>query len=159
MPYEKVNIQFLKTHPDAVLPTKAHNEDNCFDLYAVEDTQIFCSRSAVVPVGLTVAYITPGFGFVIRPRSGLGFKYGLQPHLGEIDNGYRGDLSVKVYNFSSWNIIETGTMGSRSNFYQVKKGDRIAQIKVEKVWDTDVSFVDEIVPATRGEKGFGSSGK
>lgn len=101
--------------------------------------------SAIVPVGLTCAYITPGFGFVIRPRSGLGFKAGLQPHLGEIDNGYRNDLAIKIYNFSY-------------NDYAFKKGDRIAQIKIEKVWDTEVSFVEEIIPANRGAAGIGSSG-
>ena len=106
---EKVVIKFVKTHPDAKLPTKAHDGDNCFDLYAVEGTTIRPSKadvvgnvqvaSGVVPVGITVAYITPGYGFVIKPKSGLGFKHNLQPHLGEVDNGYRGDCAVKMYNF------------------------------------------------------------
>lgn len=146
MVHEPIKIRFVKTHPDAKLPTKAYREDNCFDLYSVEDTTIPLGSSAVVPVGLTCGYITPGFGFVIRPRSGLGFKNSLQPHLGEIDNGYRGDLGVKMYNFDKVN-------------HTIKKGDRVAQIKVEKVWDTDVNFIEEIVPANRGEKGFGSTGK
>jgi len=141
----QVEIKFVKTHNLAQLPTKAYKEDNCFDLYGVEETLIPSKGSAVVPVGLTCAYITPGFGFTVRPRSGLGFKAGLQPHLGEIDNGYRGDLAVKIYNFSD-------------NDYMFESGDRIAQIKIEKVWDTVVSFVDEIVPAKRGESGLGSSG-
>ena len=152
---DKVNIKFVKTHDDAVLPTKAHDGDNCFDLYAVEDTVIPCSSSwigdvtvgnAVVPVGITVADITKGFGFVLRPKSGLGFKAGLQPHLGEIDNGYRGDCAVKMYNFNCKN-------------YTVKKGDKIAQIKVEKIYDTKVSWSSTVKKAKRGDKGFGSSGK
>lgn len=142
----KVEVKFLKTHTDAKLPTKAYKEDNCFDLYSVEGKAIPAKGSAVVPVGLTCAYITPGFGFVIRPRSGLGFKAGLQPHLGEIDNGYRNDLAVKIYNFSDAEYI-------------IKAGDRVAQIKIEKVWDTCVSFTEEIIPADRGESGIGSSGK
>ena len=140
-----VEIKFLKTHPDAKLPTKAYKEDNCFDLYSVGDVVIPGRGSAVVPVGLTCAFITPGFGFVIRPRSGLGFKAGLQPHLGEIDNGYRNDLAVKIYNFSDTD-------------YSVKSGDRVAQFKIEKVWNTNVSFTDSIIPANRGESGIGSSG-
>ena len=85
--------------------------NNCFDLYAVEETIIPRSSygpvdevmigNAVVPVGITVGYISEGYGFVLRPKSGLGFKAGLQPHLGEIDNGYRGDCGVKMYNFSN----------------------------------------------------------
>lgn len=140
-----VEIKFLKTHPEAKLPTKAYKEDNCFDLYSVENKTIPARSSAIIPVGLTCAYITPGFGFVIRPRSGLGFKAGLQPHLGEIDNGYRNDLAVKVYNFSDVD-------------YSVNTGDRVAQFKVEKVWNTNVSFTDDIIPADRGQSGIGSSG-
>lgn len=164
-------IKFIKTHPDAILPSKAHHDDNCWDVYAVEDVVIngstgcndcedcsgfgcgVCEGSVgvsvgygVVKTGLKVAYITPGFGFVFRPRSGLGFKYGLQPHLGEIDGGFRGELSVKMYNFSA-------------DDYLVKKGDRICQIKVEKIYNTSISFTEELVESTRGEGKFGSSGK
>jgi len=152
---EDCQIKLVKTHPDAVLPHKAHDNDNCFDVYAVEDTLIpkcrcsigdCCVGMAVVPVGLKVAYISPGFGFVFRGRSGLGFKHSLMPHMGEIDEGYRGDLGVKMYNLTGKN-------------YNVKKGDRIAQIKVEKVWPSRVEFTEEQVDSTRGEGGFGSTGK
>ena len=152
---DKVVIKFIKTHEDAILPTKAHDGDNCFDLYAVEDTTVKGSSSwfgstevgsAVVPVGITVADITPGFGFVLRPKSGLGFKAGLQPHLGEIDNGYRGDCAVKMYNFSK-------------DDYFYKKGDKVAQIKIEKIYNTEVKWAKKVSKAKRGDAGFGSSGK
>lgn len=143
---DNVTIKFVKTHEDAQLPSKAHKSDNCFDLYCVEDTTISARGSNVVPVGIKVAYITPGFGFVLRPKSGLGFKAGLQPHLGEIDNGYRGDCAVKMYNFS-----DTG--------YTYKKGDKIAQIKIEKIYDTNIEWAEEVEEADRGDAGFGSSGK
>ncbi len=159
---QPVEVKFVKTHPDAKLPTKAHNEDNCWDLYAVEDITIPHSTAyqmhkldsnfavnignAVVPVGLTVGYITPGFGFVIKGRSGMGFKSGVQPHFGEIDQLYRGDLGVKLYNLTAKD-------------YNVKKGDRIAQFKIEKVWESTVEFIDTAVETTRGAGGFGSSGK
>jgi dUTP pyrophosphatase len=152
---DTVKIKFIKMHEDAILPTKAHDGDNCFDLYAVEDTKVPGSSSfigdvkignTVVPVGITVADITPGFGFVLRPKSGLGFKAGLQPHLGEIDNGYRGDCAVKMYNFSSKD-------------YTFKKGDKVAQIKIEKIYDTSVEWTGKLVEAERGDAGFGSSGK
>lgn len=144
MTSKPIQIQFVKTHIDAVLPSKAYASDNCFDITAVEDTLIPAKSSAVVPIGLTVAYITPGYGFAYKPRSGLGFKGGLQPHLGEIDNGYRGDLGVKIYNFSDTD-------------FTIKKGDRAAQFKIEKVYDVSVSLVDEIIAADRGNNGLGSS--
>lgn len=165
-----VEIKFVKTHPDAKLPTKAYSEgDNCFDLYCCEDTVVPATRttepygsfnsiqpegyavkvgSALVPVGLKVAYISPGFGFVVKDKSGLGFKYQLSHYGGEIDNGYRGDMGIKIANYSD-------------QPYTFLKGDKVAQIKIEKIWKAELSFVDEIVPVNcpRGEGGFGSSGK
>lgn len=153
---ENVKIKFVKTYKDAKLPEKAHTDDNCFDLFAVEDTIVPGSISTpigeviignnVIPIGIKVGYITPGFGFVIKPKSGLGFKAGLQPHLGEIDTGYRGDCSVKIYNFSGTD-------------YHYKKGDKVAQIKIEKNYETTVEWVDEAEEGQRGEGGFGSTGK
>lgn len=165
-----VEIKFVKTHPDAQLPTKAYSDgDNCFDLYCCEDTLVPPTQtttrkndlsslyaegyhvkvgSALVPVGLKVAYITPGFGFVVKDKSGLGFKHQLSHYGGEIDNGYRGDMGIKIANYSDVP-------------YTFRKGDKVAQIKIEKIWKTELSFVDEIVPVEcpRGEGGFGSSGK
>lgn len=149
-----VELKFVKTHPDAKEPIKAHSDDNCFDVFCVEETIIPPSvrndegvdiGNAVVPVGLTVGYITPGFGFVIKPKSGLGFKHGIYPHSGEIDTGYRGDMSIKMYNFTS-------------KPYTFKKGDKVAQIKVEKNWETVIELVEEVVESERGSGGFGSTG-
>ena len=141
-----VEIKLIKLDEDAILPTKAHDEDNCWDIYSIEEKVVPARGSAIIGVGLKLAYVTPGFGFVFRPRSGLGFKHSLQPALGEIDNGYRGELGVKIYNFSDVD-------------YTFKKGDKMAQFKIEKVWKSEVSFTDEVTESTRGEKGFGSSGR
>lgn len=155
-------IKLIKTHPDAILPTQAHEGDNCWDVYACEDAVIPASDGekytkpyhegvavtvghGVVPVGLKVASITPGYGFVFRGRSGLGFKKGIMPHFGEIDNGYRGDLGVKLYNLTATDV-------------HFKKGDRVAQIKIEKNYPTSFEFTEEQVESSRGEGGFGSTG-
>jgi len=183
-----VQVKFIKTAGNAILPTKAYNEDNCYDLYATETTIIPAGGSAVVPVGLTVAYITPGFGFTIKPRSGLGFNNSLQPHLGEIDNGYRGDLAIKVYNFNlgvkfagtsgSSSTADTGSntttdTGTSTSFtglvsgelihdptfdYTIPAGKAFAQFKIEKVYKTAVTFTNSITPSYRGANGLGSSG-
>jgi len=145
-----MNIKVIKTHPDAVLPTANNKEpgtgDSGFDLVAVERTSIMQRGSAVVPVGLTLADITPGYWIRIEPRSGLGFKHNLQPHLGVIDNGYRGDLAVKLYNFSD-------------NGYLIQPGDKIAQLVVYPLLQPTFEFTDEITETARGDKGFGSSDK
>lgn len=153
----EVEIKFLKTHPNAKLPEKAYSDfDNCFDLFCVEETTVpaFSCLSntgqvgtAIVPVGLTVAYITPGFGFVVKDKSGHGIVRNLSHFGGEIDGGYRGDLAICISNFSS-----------KPHTFEV--GDKVAQIKVEKIYKTRLSFADEIVETCkRGEGGFGSSGR
>lgn len=146
----KLYIKFKKTHPDAVLPRAndptPETGDTGYDLVAVEDCHIPSNGSAVVPVGLTLADITPGYWFKIEPRSGMGFKHGIQPHLGVIDNGYRGDLGVKLYNFKE-------SMGG----HKIKKGDKIAQLVVYKVLQPTCEWAEEITETARGDKGFGSS--
>jgi len=101
---EQLSMKFVKTHEDAKLPERAHDSDSGYDLYSVSEVIVPGRGSVVVPVGLTLGYLTPGWWFRVEPRSGLGFKHNLQPHLGIIDNGYRGDLGVKLYNFSNVNI-------------------------------------------------------
>ena len=143
-----IEIKLKKTHPDAVLP-QANNPDTGtgdtgFDLTSVEQVVIPAKSSAVVPVGLTLAEISPGYWIRIEPRSGLGFKHNIQPHLGVIDNGYRGDLGVKLYNFGDKDHI-------------VNKSDRIAQLVVYPLLQPAFSFTDTVTESVRGDKGFGSS--
>lgn len=143
-----MHAKFLKTHEDAVLPT-ANNKtsltgDSGYDLYAVEDVNIQSRSSATVPIGLTLADMTPGYWIRIEPRSGLGFKHNIQPHLGVIDNGYRGDLAVKLYNFGEGD-------------YSVKKGDKIAQLVFYSLIQPEISFADQVTQTDRGDNGFGSS--
>ena len=144
-------IKFLKTHPDAVLPTSNNKEtgtgDTGLDMVAVESQTIPAGGSAVVEVGLTLADFSPGYWIRIEPRSGLGFKHSIQPHIGVIDNGYRGDLGVKLYNFNS------------EKDYQVNAGDKIAQLAIYPLIQANVSFTDSITETARGDKGFGSSDK
>lgn len=137
-------LKFKRVHPAAKLPTKNNASDTGYDVSAVEDKVIPARGSAVVDVGLVLADITPGFWFRVEGRSGMGFKYGIQPHFGIIDNQYRGELGVKLYN-------QTDTD------YTVTIGDRIAQFIVYKNYNTVIEE-GEIEDTIRGDKGFGSSG-
>lgn len=143
-------VAFKKTHPDAVLPEQNNKDlgigDAGYDISSIEDVIIPANGSAVVGVGLTVAYIVPGFWFKIEARSGLGFKHDIFPHPGIIDNGYRGDCGVKLYNF-----------GKRP--YHVTKGDKIAQFVIYQLAQANVGWQDEVTETDRGANGFGSSGK
>lgn len=138
-------LVFVKTHPDAQLPKKNHDTDAGYDIFAVEDTLIPANCAVVVPVGLKVGYIEPGYFVKVESRSGLSFKNRILAHPGIIDEEYRGDLGTLLYNH--------GTQD-----YQVKKGDKIAQLVVYFNIKMTTEF-GEAVDSVRGEKGFGSSGR
>jgi len=140
-------LSFIKTHPDAKLPSKNNADDSGYDVYCVEDKIIPALQSAVVDVGLKFASIPTSYWIKVESRSGLGFKFGIFAHPGIIDNGYRGDAGIKLYNFTGID-------------YKVTKGDRIAQFVLYKLAPNYTpTFTEQIVESNRGEKGFGSSGK
>ena len=138
-------MTFFKTHEDAQLPQKHHDDDAGWDLFSVEDKTIPPKGRSVVDVGLKLSYLEPGYWIRVSSRSGLSFKNGILAHPGVIDNGYRGSLGVLLYNHDD---VE----------YNIKKGDRVAQIVVHFNIDLDVKW-GIIHETKRGEKGFGSSGK
>lgn len=145
-----MEMKFVRIHRDAKLPEKnnkgALTGDAGYDLFASAPLVIKAQSSGIVQVGLKLGYITPGFWFRIEPRSGLGFKKSIQPHLGVIDNGYRGDLKVKLYNFSDEAVV-------------IEAGDGIAQIIPYEMLKSYVGWIQESSKSIRGEKGFGSSDK
>jgi dUTP pyrophosphatase len=143
--YVYMKLQFEKTHVDAVLPDKNHDSDTGMDVTCIEDFTIPAGGSTVVGVGLKFAFIEPGYWVKVEGRSGLGFKHGIMPHPGIIDQGYRGDAGVKLYNLTDKD-------------YEGKAGDRIAQFVVYANFPVEVSE-GSAVESDRGEKGFGSSGK
>ncbi len=145
-----VEIKFKPTHEKSQLPA-THLEtpltgNSGYDLMCVEEVTIPGRSDGIVKTGIQVAYITPGYWFRIEPRSGLGFKNGLQPHLGVIDEPYRGDLGVKIYNFSD-------------QPYTFKVGDKCAQMVVYELIQPNISWADEVEQTARGANGFGSSGR
>ena len=143
-----VTIKFVKTHTAAVLPKFNHADpytgDSGLDLTCVEETLVPAKGWAVVSVGLKLGYITPGYWIRVEGRSGVGFKKHIFPHFGIIDNPYRGDMGIKLYNF-----------GTETQVFQ--PGDKIAQLIVYPLIQADVEWTDQVVETARGDKGFGSS--
>ena len=135
-----MDLKFKKTNDKAVLPRKNHDNDTGLDVFSVEDITIPAKGSAVVDVGLKFAYISHGFWVKVEGRSGLGFKYGIFPHPGIIDQGYRGDAGIKLYNFTTTD-------------YEVKAGDRIAQFVVYKNHTVETSE-SEIIESKRVKIGY-----
>ena len=144
-------VNFKKLHPDAVIPTYAHEGDAGMDLYALEDRIIPVAGQfspQVVRLGLAVE-LPPHTEMQIRPRSGLAVK-GLTVvnSPGTIDQGFRGELKVILANLGDWQIA-------------IKKGDRIAQAVIKEVPRVLVKEVEAFTSerTERGTEGFGSSGK
>jgi len=149
-----VVIKFKATSEKAKLP-KRNNEstdpnsptgDTGYDIYGIQETIVPAHGSAIVPTGIKVAYITPGYWWKVESRSGLSFKHGVLCHPGIIDNQYRGDTGVKLYNHSDKEFL-------------VAEGERIAQLAVYKLIEPQIDWADEVDETVRGESGFGSSGK
>jgi len=145
------NLQFLpvlkfeKTHESAKLPVKNNESDTGYDVFSIEDTVVPARGSVFVNVGLKFADIPEGYWIKVESRSGLGFKHGITAHPGIIDNGYRGNAGIKLYNLTDVP-------------YQIKAGDRIAQFIIYMNINMDIAWGTATV-SSRGEKGFGSSGK
>jgi dUTP pyrophosphatase len=136
-------------HPDAILPTYANEGDAGCDLVAIEDAVLKAGGGrAMVGTGVAIA-IPQGHGGFVLPRSGLASKHGVtcSNAPGLVDAGYRGEIKVALVNLDP------------TNDYEVKKGDRIAQLVILAVPSASFSLVEELPEATRGEGGFGSTGR
>ena len=142
---EKIKIK--KLNADATIPTRSHPTDAGLDLYASEDVSV--SRGTMIPTGIAVD-IPPGYEAQVRPRSGLSIRSSLRVTLGTIDSGFVGEINVIA---DSVNVVG-------STMYQVKKGDKIAQLVISPIETPEVEVVDDFdSESERGENGFGSTGK
>lgn len=137
-------LQIKQLSPNAKLPTRTHATDAGLDIYAAEDTQLVGYRASIVPTGIAIN-IPEGYEGQIRPRSGKSVKTNMRVILGTIDAGYNAEIGV---------IAESTNGGS----YLVQKGEKIAQLVIQRVELPTLDVVDEFDTKTdRGSKGFGSS--
>ncbi len=140
-------IPLLRLDEGLPLPKRAHPGDAGVDLYSTADVRIEPGARTLIATGVAIAlpYGTVG---LIHPRSGLAAKHGLTVvnTPGTIDAGYRGEIKVCLLNTDREQAVE------------IKRGDRIAQLLVQRVElpeFKEVTFLDETV---RGAGGYGSSG-
>jgi len=138
----KLLIKKLSEH--ALIPTRASPGSVGYDLYSIEDMHILPYQRGIVCTGIA-ATIPMGVYGRIAPRSGLAVKHGVQTGAGVIDPDYAGELKVILFNHGS-------------EKFEIKKGDRIAQLILEKCETPLIDEVEEIKDTQRGTRGFGSSG-
>lgn len=144
------NIKVYKLNSEATLPTRNKSADAGLDLYSLEDILIKVGTTVVVKTGVAIN-IPEGYMGKIEDRSSMAAK-GLRTGGGVVDAGYSGDVSVVLHNFSGSNV----TMFD--GLYQIRRGDKIAQMVIHKVETPQVEEVDRLWSSERGLYGFGSSG-
>ena len=123
----------------------AKESDAGFDLCASVRTVLTPGVQTAVPSGVALE-IPTGYVGLIWDKSGLSIKYGLKTLGGVVDAGYRGEVMVGMINLSDTEHI-------------FEKGDKVAQMLIQKVEHATFEVVDELSDTERGATGFGSSGK
>jgi dUTP pyrophosphatase len=144
-----LDVPLLRLDPDLPPPAYARDGDAGADLVAREDVVLEAGGGrAVVPTGIAVA-IPQGFAGFVQPRSGLAARHGVTclNTPGLIDSGYRDELKVILVNLDP------------TQPYKVHRGDRIAQLVIQRVEHCSFGSVDELPPSERGEGGFGHTGR
>ena len=139
-----MNLRVKKLIPDATLPTRGSGGAVGYDLYSTEELVVPPTHRALVGTGIAIVLPVGVYGRV-APRSGLAVKHGIQVGAGVIDPDYTGEIKVVLFNH-----------GDKD--FEVKKGDRIAQLILERCETPEVEEVGEVKDTERGSKGFGSTG-
>jgi dUTP pyrophosphatase len=142
-----VQVNIVRLDPDLPLPSYAHPGDAGADLFAREDVTLRPGERRLVPTGIALA-VPEGYVALVHPRSGLAHRSGLSivNAPGTIDAGYRGEVQVCLVNLDAATPIE------------LRRGDRIAQLVIQRFETAAFVEVDELPDSSRGAGGYGSTG-
>jgi dUTP pyrophosphatase len=142
----QIKISMLEGCGDLV-PGKAHADDAAFDLRSRIDAVAPVGKSFLVPAGFSIE-LPVNYEAQIRPRSGLALKHNisLTNSPGTIDAGYRGEVGVIIFNHGPEEFV-------------IKRGDRIAQMVITELPQVELVLAGELSGSSRGQGGFGSTGK
>ena len=147
MPAEHIELRIRRLDPSVALPSYAYVGDAGLDLQANEDVTLAPLERRLVGTGLSIA-IPEGYAGFVQPRSGMALKRGLSMANtpGLIDAHYRGELKVLAVNLDASEPIH------------IERGERIAQLVIQRVPVVTLVEVDELDETDRGAGSFGSSG-
>lgn len=142
-----LEVLVSRLDPDLPLPAYAHPGDAGADLLTTVDLTLAPGERALVPTGIAVA-LPAGYVALVHPRSGLAAKHGLSivNSPGTVDAGYRGEIKVMLINHDLREPIE------------LRRGDRIAQLVIQRVERARFTEVGELPVSVRGSGGYGSTG-
>ena len=142
-----VEVLIQRLDPGLPLPRRSHPGDAGADLFAAADVELAPGQRAVVPTGVAIA-LPDGYAAFVHPRSGLAARHGVTivNAPGTVDAGYRGEIRVTLLNTDA---------DHRVTF---RRGDRIAQLVVQRVEFPVFHEVERLPGSARGVDGFGSTG-
>ncbi|XP_072881013.1 deoxyuridine 5'-triphosphate nucleotidohydrolase-like isoform X2 [Hemitrygon akajei] len=143
-PVKNTVLKFAKLSENAYRPTRGSARAAGYDLYSAYDYVILPQDKVIVKTDIQIA-LPPGFYGRVAPRSGLAAKHFIDVGAGVIDEDYRGNVGVVLFN-----------LGKKS--FEVKKGDRIAQLICERICYPELEELKSLDETERGAGGFGSSG-
>ncbi|KAA9393454.1 dUTP diphosphatase [Kocuria coralli] len=143
-----MDLKIQRLDPHLPLPAHARPGDAGMDLRARTDVVLQPGQRALIPTGIAIA-VPAGWAGFVNPRSGLAAKHGITVvnAPGTVDSGYRGEIKVTLLNTD---LTEA---------FEISRGDRIAQLVLQRVAVVDVVEVDQLDETERGRQGFGSSGR
>jgi dUTP pyrophosphatase len=144
---QNVPVLIKRLDPGLPLPAAAHPGDAGLDLFAATAVTLAPGERAVVPTGIAIA-LPDGYAAFIHPRSGLAARHGitLVNAPGTVDAGYRGEIRVTLLNTDAQAAVS------------FQRGDRIAQLVIQRVTRAVLHEVESLPGSARGEGGFGSTG-
>ena len=144
---ESVEVQVVRLSPAVPLPAYAHPGDAGADLCTTVDVRLEPGERALVPTGIALA-LPEGYVGLVHPRSGLAARCGLSivNTPGTVDAGYRGEVKVLLVNLDA------------STPVQLRRGDRVAQLVVQRVDRARFVEVASLPGSARGAGGYGSTG-
>ncbi len=147
LPHSEPDVLIKRLDPGVPLPAYAHPGDAGADLSAAEDVELAPGERALVRTGLAIA-LPAGYAAFVHPRSGLAAKHGVTVvnAPGTVDAGYRGEIKVTLLNTD------------RDQRVSFKRGDRIAQLVIQRVERAAFHEVEVLPGSMRGDGGFGSTG-
>lgn len=142
-----IDVLITRLDPGIPLPAYAQPSDAGADLRSAIDVTLAPGERAMVPTGMAIA-LPDGYAAFVHPRSGLAIKHGLSMvnTPGTIDAGYRGEIAVLLINHD------------RTDPIAIQRGDRIAQLVVQRVEHARFVESPELPDSVRGAGGFGSTG-
>jgi dUTP pyrophosphatase len=144
-----MEIKINKLSENAIIPTNQTGLEAGYDLYSTEDAWLRPHERKLFKTNIAME-IPDGYYGRVAPRSGLAFKHGIDVLAGVIDQTYRGDIGVILYNTNG---------GDDTNSVQINKGQAIAQIIIENCAKVKFIEVADLNDTARGDKGYGSSDK